>query len=96
MLFVVETVPNPGEPSSASRRVRVAEGQGIDPAVRVSCSRSMREQYELGQRFLLDVQWKYRDGNRDCLYANPKDKPHPLSKTAASKYIRDNFMNKSV
>lgn len=91
MLFVVETVQNPGEPSSATRRVRVVEGQGIDQAVRVSCSRSMRLEYELGQRFLLDVQWKYRDGNRDCLYANPRDKPHPLSNAAAANYIAVNF-----
>ncbi len=51
----------------------------------------MRHQYELGQRFLLDVQWKYVDGAKDCLYANPNDTPHPLSKAEAKKYIRDNF-----
>lgn len=91
MLYVVETFLNPGEPSSATRRVRVVPGQGIDSGVRVSCSRSMRLQYELGQRFLLDVQWKYVDDSRDCLYANPKDTPHPLNKAAAKKYIQDNF-----
>lgn len=91
MLYAVETFLNPGEPSSATRRVRVLPGQGIDPEVRVSCSRSMRHQYELGQRFLLDVQWKYVDGAKDCLYANPNDTPHPLSKAEAKKYIRDNF-----
>jgi len=91
MIYVVETILNPSEPSSATRRVRVVEGQGIDGAVRVSCSRSMRQEYELGQRFLLDVQWKKVDGNRDCLYANPNDIPNPLSKIAAKKYIQHNF-----
>lgn len=96
MLYVVETLLNPGEPSSAIRRVRVVDGQGIDCGVRVSCSRSMRHQYDLGQKFLLDVQWKYVEGYRDCLYANPNDRPRPLTKIAASKYIRDNFSTKAA
>jgi len=91
MIYVVETILNPSEPSSATRRVRVVEGQGINGAVRVSCSRSMRQEYELGQRFLLDVQWKYVDENRDCLYANPNDTPHPISKVAAKNFIENNF-----
>lgn len=96
MFLIVETFLNSGEPSSAIRRVRVLPGQGVDPDVRVSCSMSMRHQFELGQLFLLDVQWKYVDDCRDCLYANPNDVPHPVSKAAARKYIKDNLMNGSV
>ena len=91
MIYVVETILNPGEPSSATRRVRVVKGQGINEAVRVSCSRSMRNEYQLGQLFLLDVQWKYVDENRDCLYANPNDTPHPVSRVVAKNFIKDNF-----
>ena len=82
---------NAGEPSSATRRVRVVEGQGVDDAVRISCSRSMRQEYKLGQRFFLDVQWKYVDGNRDSLYANPSDVPHPIPRSTAEAFIRNNF-----
>lgn len=39
----------------------------------------MRTAYKLGQKFLIDVQWKHFKTKSVCLYANPKDMPHPLT-----------------
>lgn len=47
----------------------------------------MRTAYEPGQKFLLDVQWKHFKTESECLYANPRDVPHPLTEAEAKKVI---------
>jgi len=91
MHVVVETFLNKGEPSTAKRRVRALEGQGIAPNIRVQCSRGMREEFRLGQRFLLEVNWLNRETSDAFLSANYRDKPQPLSDEEALRYIADNF-----
>lgn len=91
MFIVVETFLNPGEPSSAKRRVRALPGQGIAANVRVQCSRKMRDESRLGQRFLLEVNWLSRETSDAFLSANYRDKPHPLSDAEALRYIAENF-----
>ena len=87
MHIVAETFLNPGEPSSASRRVRALPCQGIAADVRIECSRAMRSAYPLGQKFLLDVKWKYINGAKDCLYSNYRDEWNPLSDAQAKKAL---------
>lgn len=87
MQIVVETFLNRGEPSSASRRVRVVAGQGFDIAVRVECSKAMRHAYPLGQKFLLDVKWKAPRSATACLYSNNRDEWHPLTDAEAAAII---------
>ena len=91
MFLVAETFLNPGEPSSAIRRVKALPGQGIEPLVRIECSRAMRHAFPLGQKFLLDVKWKYRNGAKDCLYSNHNDDWHPLTDAQALSHVRENF-----
>lgn len=91
MFIVVETFLNPGEPSSSKIRVRAVAGQGIAADVRVQCSKGMREEFRLGQRFLLEVNWCKPDAAKDFLTANFRDKPHPLSDAEAQRHISENF-----
>ena len=91
MHIVVETFLNKGEPSTAKRRVRALDGQGIALNIRVQCSRGMREEFRLGQRFLLEVNWLNRETSDAFLSANYRDKPHPLSDEEARSYITENF-----
>ena len=55
MFVIVETFLNPGEPSSAIKRVRPIPGQIFPVTMRVQCSRKMRDAYPLGTRFRLFV-----------------------------------------
>ena len=71
MELVVETYRPHGEASSASIRVRPLSGQGIDTALLVECSRSMRAQYPVGALLKLEVMLKEREGT-PFLYAHPK------------------------
>lgn len=87
MQVVVETFLNLGEPSSASRRVRVVAGQGYDSAVRVECSKSMRYAHPLGQKFLLQVKRKDTLGATYWLYSNYRDQWHPLTDEEAAVFI---------
>jgi hypothetical protein len=87
MQVVVETFLNLGEPSSATRRVRVVAGQGYPSTVRVECSKAMRHAHPLGQKFLLDVKWKVILGATDCLYSNYRDKWYPLTDEEAAAII---------
>jgi hypothetical protein len=69
MEIIVETyVPN-GEASSAEIRVRPLPGQGIDPALNVECSRSLRQHYPIGSLFRLKVKLTDRKGT-PFLYAH--------------------------
>jgi hypothetical protein len=55
MFIIVETFLNPGEPSSAQRRVRPIPGQQFPVNMRVQCSRAMRHAFPLGTRFRFPV-----------------------------------------
>lgn len=69
MEIIVETYVPSGEPSSASLRVRPLPGQGVDPDLKVECSRSMRRQYPAGSLFRLSVKLSDRHGT-PFLYAH--------------------------
>lgn len=55
MFVVCETFLNPGEPSSATYRVRPIPGQPFSTSMRVQCSRAMRHSVPLGTRLKLWV-----------------------------------------
>lgn len=88
MQIVAETFLNQGEPSTATRRVRPVAGQGYSSGLRIECSKAMRIAFPLGQKFLLDVQWKYFGTGAECLYANYRDKWHPLTDRQARQVLQ--------
>ena len=67
MFIIVETFLNPGEPSSASYRVRPLPGQSYPPTMRVQCSRAMRYSAPLGARFRLWVNLVVPENNTSFL-----------------------------
>lgn len=91
MQYIVETFRNPGEPSNAPLRVRPLSGQGLDKSIRVECSRAMREAHPVGQKFLVQTQWKQRQGTPDWLYSNFRDSWQPVSSEEADRFIRTQF-----
>ena len=76
MKILVETYRSVGEPSSAAVRVRASPGQrlsGVEVGgLSVECSKAMRSAWPVGQRFLLDVSLKERQGSGIHLYAGPR------------------------
>lgn len=74
MYVIVETSYPGGESSSAKIRVRPVEGQGFPTAMRVECSRAMRESAPVGTQFRLWVKQTSREGGVLFLYSNPNDK----------------------
>jgi len=73
MYIIVETFHNPGEPSSAKRRVRPLPGQGFSTELRVECSRTMRLSADVGSLFRLWVKLTDKEGGTPFLYSNPRD-----------------------
>lgn len=69
MFVIVETFLNPGEPSSAVRRVRPVPGQQFPVTMRVQCSRSERDAHPLGTRFRLFVTLVEKSGGEKFLRA---------------------------
>jgi hypothetical protein len=65
MELIVETYPNPGEPSSRAVRVRPVDSQLTE--FRVSCSVALRTAWKVGQRFKIEVQWVYAENRKPYL-----------------------------
>lgn len=89
MKIVIETFLNQGEPSSATRRVRPVEGQGLSTELRVECSKAMRNAFPLGKRFLVDVKWKHFGTGAECLYSNFRDAWNPLTDEQAMQLLSE-------
>jgi hypothetical protein len=69
MELIVETFRAYSEASASPIRVRPLPGQGVPTALRVECSKSMRDQYPVGTLFRLDVKLIHRIGT-PLLYAH--------------------------
>jgi len=96
MEIIVETFRAVGEPSSASLRVRPLPGQGFDTALRVECSRPMRQGYPVGQRFKLWVSLKYREDGPLYLYSNYRRPWTAVSNEEAEKFIAETFRTRTL
>ncbi len=59
---IVETFLPSGEASRSAVRVRPIAGQGFSSALRVQCSKKMRESYAVGTRFVLTLKIMGRGG----------------------------------
>jgi len=90
MEIIVETYVPTGEPSSAGLRVRPLPGQGVDPKLKVECSRSMRRQYPAGSLFLLTVKQIDREGTQ-FLYAHHAAPFQHVSREEAKRFISTMF-----
>lgn len=86
MELIVETYRPHGDASSASIRVKPLPGQGIDTALRVECSRSMRAHYPVGALLKLEVRLTDREGT-PFLYAHPKAPFAKVSVDEARRFI---------
>ena len=60
--IAVEVIPNRGELSTCSRRVRPLPGQGLNQNLRVQCPKEMRFEYPIGTVFKIIAQWASRQG----------------------------------
>jgi len=90
MEIIVETYVPSGEPSSAGLRVRPLPGQGVDPKLKVECSRSMRGQYPVGSLFRLKVKLADREGTQ-FLYAHHSAPFEHVSREEAERFISTMF-----
>jgi hypothetical protein len=90
MEIIVETYVPYGEPSSAGLRVRPLPGQGVDPKLKVECSRSMRQQYPAGSLFRLVVKLTEREGTK-FLYAYHAAPFEHVSREEAERFISTMF-----
>jgi hypothetical protein len=88
--IIVETYAPSGEPSSAGLRVRPLPGQGVNPALKVACSRSMRQQYPAGSLFRLTVKLINREGTQ-FLYAHHAAPFEHVSREEAKRFISTMF-----
>ncbi|TDY24600.1 hypothetical protein B0G81_5041 [Paraburkholderia sp. BL6665CI2N2] len=90
MEIIVETYVPSGEPSSAGLRVRPLLGQGVDPNLKVECSRSMRRQYPAGSLLRLSVKLTDREGTQ-FLYAHHAAPFEHVSREEAKRFISTMF-----
>lgn len=90
MEIIAETYVPYGEPSSADLRVRPLPGQGVDPKLKVECSRSMRQQYPAGALFRLVVKLTEREGKK-FLYAYHAAPFEHVSREEAERFISTMF-----
>jgi hypothetical protein len=66
---IIQTYHNTGGGSSKSIRARPIAGQGLDTAMNVECSASMRKNHSVGTLFLLQAMETHREGT-PFLYAH--------------------------
>jgi hypothetical protein len=93
MEIVVETYRSIGEGAHSEIRVRPLAGQGVPTSVKVECSKKVREQYPIGQIFLIPLAWKHPDGLESCLYVSYR-KPElmqPISRQDARSFVLRQF-----
>lgn len=95
MEIIVETYVPHCEASSAQLRVRPLPGQGIDPALRVECSRSIREKFPEGSLFRLTVKLTDRKG-APFLYAHYAAPFEHVSIDDARRFISAKFGSRQV
>lgn len=91
MEIVVETYTPHGEPSPAKRRVRPLPGQGFDTSLKVRCSRSMRDQFPVGARFLLVVKPNSRQGGNVFLEWDKTTAWQHVTREEADRFIAERF-----
>ncbi|GGD87967.1 hypothetical protein [Caballeronia grimmiae] len=90
MEIIVETFRAFGEASAAAIRVRPLAGQGFSTALRVECSRSMRQQYPVGTLFRLAVKPIEREGT-PLLYAHHAAPFERVTPDAAQRFIAEKY-----
>ena len=86
MRIVIETFLNPGEPSSATVRVRPAAGQ-FEGDFRVWCSNSKREAAGPNRLFLVDATWVTSDTRKPQLRVELNSVWQPISREGALNVI---------
>ncbi|MDR5733048.1 hypothetical protein QCE47_11925 [Caballeronia sp. LZ025] len=89
MEIIVETFRAFGEASAAAIRVRPLAGQGFSTALRVECSRSMRQQYPVGTLFRLAV--KPIERGTPLLYAHHAAPFERVTRDEAQRSIAEKY-----
>jgi hypothetical protein len=95
MELIVETFRAFSEASASPVRVRPLSGQGVSTALRVECSKSMREQYPIGTLFRLHVKLIHRKGT-PLLYAHFAAPFERVSPEEAARFIGKMFGTRDV
>lgn len=86
MEIIVETIPNLGEPSARSIRVRPAAGQ-FDREYRVWCSVSEREAKSLRGLYRVEVSWVVPSTRQRYLRISRSDEWVPVTVAQASAFM---------
>ena len=95
MEIVVETYLSIGENSRSNIRARPLLGQGISPETKVECSKSIRENYPIGQLFVIPVHWKSTSEMESCLYVSYRslDLMKPVTREQAKEFLLREYRN---
>lgn len=86
---LIETYLAQGEPSRKKIRARPVAGQGLDPAMHVECSSSMRMGHPVGTIFMIDAKITSKEGGQPFIYTSWQWKSEVVSKKAAEKFIAE-------
>ena len=89
--YIVKTHFASGGGSNASIRVSPLPGQGVDPNMKVECSRKMRSDHPVGTLFKICGKLTNRDGGTSFLYCHFNEPYEIVTQEAASQLIRENF-----
>ena len=89
--YIVQTHHAFGGGSNASIRVRPLPGQGLDPKMKVECSRAMRYEHPVGTKFKLTAKVTDKEGGAPFLYSRYDWPYEVVSDDEARKFIEKNF-----
>jgi len=87
---VIETYRNTHGGSSKSIRARPLPGQGLDTAMNVECSSSMRKEHPVGSKFLIQAKVTSRENGTPFLYSHYRSSYQVLSDEEAGEIIKKN------
>jgi len=94
MFVIVETFVAGNEKSGSPIRVRPIAGQGLETAMRVECSKSMRTAYPVGQKFSIYAKVIQRLDGPDFLYSSYRDEWNPVTDEEAKNFIKKMYEKK--
>ena len=92
MEVVVETYQANPQDKKSQIRVRPVGGQGISITTNVEICTKIREQFEIGQYFIIPLKWKHPKNLAPCLYLSYKHNKQitPVSVSEAEIYMLKN------
>ena len=91
MYIIIQSFRAYGEPSVSRIRARPYPGQGLDRDVRVECSKSMRNNHEVGTLFKVWAKMTSRLGGKPFLYVDYRDAYEVVTPTEAAQFVKREY-----